>query len=374
MSNIERETPKIQELLQKPDFTRPESEVNPVNLVMGKIIHNFVEAETFPKTEIVYGNSITTVEQNFDNLFFPSDSIMRTSLHTQFLSDGRILRTQMSYLLADTLKQDLFNGDRLIFCPGLVFRREGIHHQMDIWYLKRSSGQLTPEHVTSLLNLTVKGLIPESERNIKPKSLYYIENGYKLKAPFQGELKTFLDGGIITPQMFINAGLNPNEYTGIAIGVSLDRLTMYVKGISDPRVLRSLDPRIKRQLANLEPFKEVSKFPAIARDLSVCVEKNISLKDIEFVLDFLLDDDTRATIEELNLLSEDEYGNIPVSARERLNIQPNQKNLLIRFVLRSLERTLTKQEGNDMRNSLFNIVNNLNREKVEELRRLSQDS
>ena len=43
----------------------------------------------------------------------------------------------------------------------------------------------------------------------------------------------------------------------IGDGARLDRLTMLAKGIDDIRLLRSTDPRVAAQLADLEPYRPV---------------------------------------------------------------------------------------------------------------------
>jgi phenylalanyl-tRNA synthetase alpha chain len=44
---------------------------------------------------------------------------------------------------------------------------------------------------------------------------------------------------------------------------------------------------------------------------------------------------------------------LPASARARLGIAPGQKNLLVRVVLRDLERTLSADEANALRDRIY---------------------
>ena len=55
------------------------------------------------------------------------------------------------------------------------------------------------------------------------------------------------------------------------MGIGLDRLVMLLKGLDDIRLLRSKDPRIKRQMEDLLPWRAVSSQPATTRDMSICV-------------------------------------------------------------------------------------------------------
>ena len=53
------------------------------------------------------------------------------------------------------------------------------------------------------------------------------------------------------------------------------------------------------------------------------------------------------------MLDETAYADLPQAARERLGIAPGQKNVLLRIVLRDLERTLTSAEANLLRDDVY---------------------
>lgn len=358
---------RLDHLLGLEDFTRADAEPHPINLVMGQVIQNI---NILGQPEVRYGSPITTVEDNFDKLLFQADSVMRTALHTFSLEDGRILRTQMSSMLPAILSEGEFEGQRLIACPGLVYRKEGPHHQMDIWLVKRTSIPFTEHDVARVINIISEELIPEEERILKSKSLCYISNGYKLKAQFQGRPQTFIDGGVVVPQVLANSGLRPDEYQAIAVGVSLDRLAMYKKDITDPRILRSKDPRVRSQMQDLTRYNSVSNFPSTNRDLSITVDSSIDLDDIEFIMNHYFDSTFLAAIESISILSSTDFDQLPEQARNRLGIQIGQKNILIRLSLRSFEKTLTKQEANGFRDNTMSLLNRLTREKVNEIKEL----
>jgi phenylalanyl-tRNA synthetase alpha chain len=76
--------------------------------------------------------------------------------------------------------------------------------------------------------------------------------------------------GLAHPAVLARAGLAGR--TGLALGLGLDRLLMLRKGIPDVRLLRSADPRIASQMADLAPYRPVSAMPPVRRDLSVAVD------------------------------------------------------------------------------------------------------
>jgi len=61
-------------------------------------------------------------------------------------------------------------------------------------------------------------------------------------------------------------------------------------------------------------------------------------------------------VEEVKIVSETPYDQLPSQAIERLGIKPNQKNLLIGVILRSHERSLHHEEANEMRDRLYRAL------------------
>ncbi|HEY1914839.1 MAG TPA: hypothetical protein VGH27_04615 [Streptosporangiaceae bacterium] len=139
---------------------------------------------------------------------------------------------------------------------------------------------------------------------------------------------------------------------GLALGMGLDRMLMLVKGVSDIRLLRSEDARVARQMLDLETYVPVSAMPAVSRDLSVAVAGDDDEETLgDRVRDALGDD--AASVDEVAVLSSTGYADLPAAAATRLEARPGQKNLLVRVVLRDLEKTLTGQQANALRNRIY---------------------
>jgi phenylalanyl-tRNA synthetase alpha chain len=141
-------------------------------------------------------------------------------------------------------------------------------------------------------------------------------------------------------------------WQGLALGMGLDRLLMLRKQIPDIRLLRSPDPRVGGQMLDLEPYRAVSAMPPVVRDLSVAVDAG---DDVELLGDRVRDalGDDASAVEEVALLSETAYRDLPASAIARMGMDPRHKNLLVRVVLRHLERTLTDAEANALRDRIY---------------------
>ena len=55
----------------------------------------------------------------------------------------------------------------------------------------------------------------------------------------------------------------------------------------------------------------------------------------------------------MTVLGETPYADLPAAARERLGIGEGQKNMLLRLVVRSHERTLTAADANRLRDHVY---------------------
>jgi phenylalanyl-tRNA synthetase alpha chain len=120
--------------------------------------------------------------------------------------------------------------------------------------------------------------------------------------------------------------------------MGLDRLLMLPKGIPDIRLLRSANPRVSGQMTDLAPWWPVSAMPPVRRDLSVAVDADEAAEELGDRVREALGPDA-AAVEEVAVLAETGYEQLPAPAVARLGIRQGQKNVLVRVVLRHLERT-----------------------------------
>lgn len=167
-----------------------------------------------------------------------------------------------------------------------------------------------------------------------------------------GQWLELAECGLAAPHLFSHAGLDPERWSALALGMGLDRALMLRKAIPDIRLLRSTDVRVARQMLDLSPWMPVSQMPAIRRDLSIVVPAGTDAE--------MLGDRVRTALgaqsedpEKVELLTLTPSKDLPKSARERLRIRDGQANALIRLVLRPLARTLTHHEANKIRDDVY---------------------
>ncbi len=140
--------------------------------------------------------------------------------------------------------------------------------------------------------------------------------------------------------------------SGLAMGLGLDRLVMLRKGVEDIRLLRATDPRIAGQMLDLAPYRPVSNQPSIRRDLSIAVAAANTPEELGDRVRVALSE-RAGDVEAVEVLGEAPGETLPAQAAARLGIRRGQKNVLLRVVLRSPERTLTDGEANQLRDAVY---------------------
>jgi phenylalanyl-tRNA synthetase alpha chain len=356
---------KLKQALAIKDLTDPRNGIHAINLLIERIKIRLSQKEGWPAVDLKRSASpISSVANDFDRLYFPVDSPSRSPVYTRYIDETRILRTHTTAMIPDLLVEMKQKGltDYVVLCPGICYRRDvtdrkhtGEPHQMDIWRVKKGEPRLQRPALIDLIETIVDIVAPGRKYRTNKVTHPYTINGLEVEALVDGEWLELLEYGEAHPRLLADCGLNPKEYSGLAMGIGLDRAVMIIKGIDDIRILRSEDPKIKRQMVNLDSYIPVSKYPPIRQDMSIAVSADTTEEDIcETIRDTL---GVNANIvEEVKIISSTAYDELPPQAIERLGIRPGQKNLLIRVILRSHERSLRHEEANEIRDRLYRAL------------------
>jgi phenylalanyl-tRNA synthetase alpha chain len=204
-----------------------------------------------------------------------------------------------------------------------------------------------------MIAVLLGALAPGRPHRQQPRAHPYTLHGRQVDVSHGGRWVEVWECGLAHPGVLAAAGLH--GCTGLALGMGLDRLLMLAKHIPDIRLLRSGDPRITRQMLDLAEYQPVSSMPPITRDLSVAVAGDDDEETLGGRVRDVLGADARC-VEEVRVLSATAYQQLPASAISRLGAQPGQKNLLVRVVLRDLEKTLTNQAANALRDRIYRAL------------------
>ncbi len=348
------------------DLSDSSDGVHAVNIVVDKVVNILNSIDGWPEIEVRRSSPITTVLNNFDNLNFPLDNISRSSVYTRYVAEDIVLRTHSSAMIPSILKEKSISGvdDFAVVCPGICFRRDivdkkhtGEPHQMDIWRIKRDvSNRIERKELRDALYCIAEELFPDAKIKENETNHPYTKNGLEIEIMYKDNWLEIMECGEVSPIILEKYNFDKKEYSGLAMGFGLDRLVMILKGIDDIRVLRSKDPRIQKQMNNLEKYKNVSNMPPISYDISFSVDNDYVEEDVCEKIKNAFGENIEI-LEEIQILKEFSYNELPQKAIERLGIKSHQKNILARMVLRSQEKTLTKEETNIIRDNVYRIVN-----------------
>ena len=311
------------------------------------------------------GPRIVTVADNYDNLGFTPDAASRDARYTRYVDEQRMLRSHASAMIPGALRSLAAQpvDDALVVCPGIVFRRDAIDrlhtgtpHQLDLWRIARRP--LSNDDMDDMTRLLIDALVPDRAYRTQPRVHPYTVDGRQVDVDTPAEWVEVWECGLAHPAVLARAGLA--GWHGLALGMGLDRILMLRKGIPDIRLLRSTDPRVACQMLDLAPYRPISTKPAVSRDLSVAVDGDDAVEDLGDRVRDALGDDADA-VEAVSAQSETAYTQLPSSAAARMGMTPDQKNVLVRVVLRHLERTLTDAEANNLRDRIYAALHRGNR-------------
>jgi phenylalanyl-tRNA synthetase alpha chain len=308
------------------------------------------------------GPRIVSVTDNYDRLRYDRDAVTRDRRYSRYVGPDRMLRSHTTARIPALLDRLAAGGgpaggrpsDVLLSVPGICYRRDAIGprhvgepHQLDLWRIRPVGPPLTEPDLAEMIGLIVAALLPGSAWHTPPSVHPYTLAGREI----------YVDGveigecGLAHPQVLAGAGL-PAGAAGLAMGLGLDRLTMLVKGVPDIRLLRATHPLVAAQMLDLAPYRPVSAMPPARRDLSLAVAADLDADLLGDRVRELLGPDATA-VEEVTVRAQTPYDELPDSARQRMGVQPGQKNVLLRVILRDLGRTLTAAEANAIRDRIY---------------------
>jgi phenylalanyl-tRNA synthetase alpha chain len=316
------------------------------------------------EARVVRSSPVVTARDNYDRLYYPADGIARNARYTRWIGPGVLLRTQTSAMVPaalDELARDPSWRDLVLVCPGLVYRRDAIDrhhvgepHQVDLWRIRRdpAAPPLDGRDLDAMIARVVAAALPGWRHRTTAAVHPYTVDGLQIDAARRADDWLEIgECGLASPRVLADAGLPPHT-TGLAMGLGLDRLLMLRKGVPDLRLLRARDPRIADQLQDLAPYRAVSSMPPASRDLSIAVDAGDTAEDLGDRVRAALGD-RAAAVESVTVVTETPHDALPPAARARIGLAPGQKNLLVRIVLRDLERTLTAAEANELRDRIY---------------------
>lgn len=333
---------RIKRYLSMPDLSRTEG--SPIKALVDKIKNNVEGLKNFDDIKIP---DIVPAKENFDLFNFPKDHPARTKSDSYFVDDDNLLRTHTTtswyyYLTSDFGKEKVKKNESIgVICYGKVYRKDeidrnhmNVFHQIDGWYIiPKEKGTINVEHLKDILIEIVQVIFGKNTRyRFNPDSFPYTDPSLEMEVEIGGRWIELLGCGVVHPGVLEKLGVDSKNYTGWAFGFGLERLAMVSMELPDIRLLWSEDPRVKKQLKLGQKYKEVSKYPAITRDISFVVP-NTFIPNNYF--DLIREVVGESLIEEVKLL--DKYENAEKFGKDKISYT-------YRIIYRSVDKTLTGEE------------------------------
>jgi len=344
------------------DLTDPAQGPHAIQMLLDSVV-TALQTKWHSSVRYVRTMPIVPVRENYDRLGYDPTDVTRARRYTRYISSTVMLRSHTSAEFPTALENYAGQAsvDELIVAPGLVYRRDvvdrshvGEPHQVDLWRIRSTPGTSDADMLT-MIGLLVEAVLPGAEWRVTDVTHPYTVGGRQIDVLHDGEWLELAECGRIHPNVLRESGLDPERWSGLALGMGLERALMLRKGIPDIRYLRAQDPHIASQMLTLEPWQRISPLPATRRDISVVVAADEDEETLGDRIRLALGDDADV-IESLTVLSRTPHEALPDTARTRLGTQRGQVNLLLRILLRPIDRTLTSDQANLIRNLIYQAV------------------
>ena len=211
---------------------------------------------------VVDGPEVETDYYNFEALNIPRDHPARDMQDTLYLTESTLLRTHTSPVQIRTMLAQ--KPPVRIIVPGRVFRRDvadashsPMFHQVEGLAVDRN---VTMADLKGTLGLFARETFgPESRIRFRPSFFPFTEpsaevdvlcfvcHGQGCRLCKQGGWLEILGSGMVHPQVLRNVGYDPEEVTGWAFGMGVERVAMLKYGVDDIRLFFENDLRFLSQ-------------------------------------------------------------------------------------------------------------------------------
>ena len=245
------------------DITMPSKpakvgKLHPLNVVLNDLIDLF-QSMGF---DVVDGPEVETDHYNFEALNVPADHPARDMQDTFYLAEGLLLRTQTSAAQIRTMENR--KPPIKMICPGRVYRADEVDathspvfHQIEGLVVDKGITMCDLKGVLEQFAHEIYG--PETEVKFRPSFFPFTEPSVEVDVTCSecrgkgcrvckgsGWIE-ILGAGMVHPSVLKSCGIDPEEYSGFAFGIGLDRITTTRYKISDIRLLFENDMRFLSQ-------------------------------------------------------------------------------------------------------------------------------
>jgi phenylalanyl-tRNA synthetase alpha chain len=213
------------------------------------------------------GPEVESDEYNFERLNIPADHPARDMWDTFWTTDGAVLRTHTSPVQIHVMERSAPDPVKII-CPGRVFRYEQVTARSECMFHQIEGLEIGP-HVTFTELLGV--LQGFARRMFGPSRRIRVRNSYFpfTEPSIEVDVDCFrcnskgcslckqtgwveiLGAGMVHPNVLRSGGYDPDEVSGFAFGMGVERIVLMRYGIDDIRHFYRNDLRFLTQFRAL---------------------------------------------------------------------------------------------------------------------------
>ncbi|WP_152049915.1 phenylalanine--tRNA ligase subunit alpha [Tautonia marina] len=201
---------------------------------------------------VARGPEVEDVFHNFEALNIPPSHPARDPADNFYLSDGALLRSQTSTIQIRVMERQA--PPVRIVAIGRVYRPDEVDpthsfmfHQIEGLMIDRG---ITMAHLKSTLRLFAEGYLGEDVQiRFRPSFFPFTEPSVEVDMLWHGGDRWVEMGGagMVDPNVLRAVGYDPDEVTGFAFGLGVERLCMRRHGIDDIRQFTLNDVRFLSQ-------------------------------------------------------------------------------------------------------------------------------
>jgi len=240
-----------------PGFYIPNGRLHPTTQILDEVIGIFsslgFSVEEGPEVELDF--------YNFEALNMPKDHPARDMQDTFYISDDVVLRTHTSSVQVRVMEKNL--PPLRVIAPGKVYRCDAdvshipMFHQLEGFMVDKHIAMSDLKGVLEVFIHMVFG--PDTKLRFRPSFFPFTEPSAEIdiscvicKGAGCNVCKNtgwieILGAGMINPKVFEKAGYDPEQYTGFAFGMGIERVAMLKYGIDDIRLFYENDKRFLDQ-------------------------------------------------------------------------------------------------------------------------------
>lgn len=199
---------------------------------------------------IIEGPEIVSEFDNFDALNIPEAHPTRDDMDTFYLENNKLLRAHTSAIQNNYLKKN--KPPLRVIVPGRCYRNErtdATHdfqfHQVEALFVDK---QVSVANFKAILGEFFSRVFNKKiQMRLRPGFFPFVEPGFEVDIKLNNKWLEIMGAGMVHPNVFKNAGINPKEWQGFAFGLGVERLAMIKYKIDDIRLFHNPDLRFIKQ-------------------------------------------------------------------------------------------------------------------------------